>query len=344
MAIRSFRDLSRRGRLHRFRDLAESALKHYNLGNNHLTLLRYFANTTYRVDTPGQAKETTEGPYLPDRYLLRILASNDWEKANGEMTWLAALSGEAGMPVPAPVPTMDGRLLLNVSTPGIPKGRIVSLMRWIDGRRITQRVVDAHARSMGRMAGRMHAFAAAWIPPQGFDRFTWDWESLLGGRDMNCSLAELVASMPVSLRQPFIDISCEARRVMASLGRQPDAFGMTHTDLCLQNILFKNGKFFPIDFEDCGFGYWLWDIAVALEDDPWTEAWQKRKDEFMAGYLPEHPLPETQIKLIDLFMAIDYASSLLWATAFIKDDPSRKGEYVKWRDENGSRMLRFLEH
>ena len=32
----------------------------------------------------------------------------------------------------------------------------------------------------------------------------------------------------------------------------------------LENVLFKRDEVRPIDFEDCGFGYWMWDIGVAL--------------------------------------------------------------------------------
>jgi len=274
---------------------------------------------------------------------LRILTSGDWDKALGEMTWLAALSGEGGLPVPAPVPALDGKLMLSVATPGIPDGRIVSLMRWIDGHPFTRRMQSTHAKAWGRMVGRLHAFAATWKPPQGFDRFVWDWEGLLGGRDMPCSVDELVASMPIHLREPFLSISRDAREVMAGLGKTPEAFGLIHTDMYSGNILFKDGEVFPIDFEDCGFGYWLWDIAVPLEREPWTDGWYRMRDDFLAGYLPVHPLPDSQLKHLDLFLAMDYATSVLWAAAFIHDDPSRQDEYVAWMDENGEKLLRYFE-
>ena len=342
--MKPFRELSRRGRLRRFRDLAKTALQFYALGEANLTLLRYFANTTYRIDLIGQTSMgSEEDPYLPGRYLLRILTSGDWDKALGEMTWLAALSGEGGLPVPAPVPALDGKLMLSVATPGIPDGRIVSLMRWIDGHPFTRRMQSTRAKAWGRMVGRLHAFAATWKPPVGFDRFVWDWEGLLGGRGMSCSVDELVSSMPTHLREPFQSISRDAREVMASLGQTPEAFGLIHTDMYPGNILFKDGEVFPIDFEDCGFGFWLWDIAVPLEAEPWTDGWRRRRDDFLEGYLPVHPLPDSQLKHLDLFLAIDYATSVLWATAFIRDDPSRQIEYEVWRDENGKKMLRYFE-
>ena len=65
--------------------------------------------------------------------MLRILTVEDEEFVASELTWLAALSQDAGIPVREPVSTLDGRLLTRVSTPGVPDGRIVTLMRWLGG-------------------------------------------------------------------------------------------------------------------------------------------------------------------------------------------------------------------
>jgi len=110
-----------------------------------------------------------------------------------------------------------------------------------------------------------------------------------------------------------------------------------------ENVLFKDGEAFPIDFEDCGFGYWLWDIAVALCLQPWTEEWYRQRDAFLAGYAQVHPLPESQLGHLDLFMAAQYATGVLWASQFIRDDPTRQTEHEAWRDENGAMLLRYLE-
>ena len=123
--MKPFHELTRRGQLRRTRQLAEKALKAYGMEGARLTFLRYFANITYRVDLPEISPMGGDtGKYVPGRYLLRILISNDWDSAMGEMTWLAALSGEGGLPVPAPVPTLEGELLARVSTAGMPKGRL----------------------------------------------------------------------------------------------------------------------------------------------------------------------------------------------------------------------------
>jgi Ser/Thr protein kinase RdoA (MazF antagonist) len=342
--MKPYDELTRLGRLHRIRQLAEAALDAYGLRGARLTFLRYFANITYRVDVPGPVMHGGDpGPYVPNRYLLRVLCTNYWEAVEGEMVWLTALSREAGLPVPEPVPTLAGELLTRIATPGVPEGRIVSLMRWIDGRKRTMGFCPHHFQAWGRMVARLHAFAAGWQPPQGFERFIWDWEGLLGGRGFDCSVEELVASMPMHLQEPFHVVSSEVRTVMEDLGKGPDAYGMIHGDMYPENVLFKAGKVYPIDFEDCGFGHWLWDIALPLCQQPWTEGWYGQRDAFLEGYTQVRTLPKSQLQHLELFMAAQYATVVLWASAFIRDDPARQAEHEGWRDENGTELLRYLE-
>ncbi len=342
--MKRYNELTRLGQLRRTRQLAKAALEAYGLGEARLTFLRYFANVTYRVDMPGPVPQAIgPGSYVPNRYLLRVLCTDYWQAVKGEMTWLAALSREAGLPVPEPVPTPEGELLMRISTPGMPGGRIVSLMRWVDGRKRTTGFRPRHFRAWGQMVARLHAFAAGWHPPEGFERFVWDWEGLLGGRGFRFSVEELVASMPEHLQEPFQIVSQEARAVMEGLGKGPDAYGMVHGDMYPENVLFKAGEVYPIDFEDCGFGHWLWDIALPLCMQPWTGAWYQQRDAFLEGYAQVRTLPESQLRHLDLFMAAQYATVVLWASAFIRDDPARQAEHEAWRDGDGAKLLRYLE-
>lgn len=342
--MKPYGELTRRGRLRRIRQLADAALDAYGLRGARLTFLRYFANITYRVDVRGKVSQKGgPGPCVPNRYLLRILATNYWEAVKGEMTWLAALNHEAGLSVPGPISTLEGELLTRIATPGMPEGRIVSLMRWVDGRKRTTGYRPHHFRAWGQMVARLHAFAAGWQPPDRFERFVWDWEGLLGGRGFDYGVEELVASMPVRLQEPFRVVSTQARTVMEDLGKRPDAYGMVHGDMTAENVLFKSGEVYPIDFEDCGLGYWLWDIATPLCEQPWTEEWAWQRDAFLEGYTQVRTLPESQLRHVDLFMAAQFATVVLWASAFILDDPARQAEHEAWRDGDGVKLLRYFE-
>jgi Ser/Thr protein kinase RdoA (MazF antagonist) len=342
--MRSFRELTRRGRLYRLRKLAESALEAYGLSGAALRFIQYGENIIYRVDATGRAALVNEGsPYIRNRYVLRIHAMDDKEAIASELTWLTALSQEAGLPVPGPVPTLDGEHLAVIVTPEIPQGRIVSLMRWLDGQRLDRGLRPKHLTALGQVVARLHAFSASWQPPAGFTRPHWDWDAQLGGSMFEHPREELVASMPAQFQEPFQAVSQEARQVLESLGTSPEAYGLIHADLYPENVLFKAGQAYPIDFEDCGYGYWMWDIAVALCHWAWCDEWEQMRDAFRDGYARIRTLPEVQWAQLDLLVATQFATMVLWASAFLKHDPVRVAEYEPWRNTNGNKLLRFME-
>jgi Ser/Thr protein kinase RdoA (MazF antagonist) len=344
MKMKPFRELSRRGRLRRLRELASTALAAYGLEDARLSFIQYGENIIYRVDRPGSSALTgNNSPYLPNRYLLRIHAMGDVEAIASELTWLAALNREAGLPVPAPVAAPDGNLLATIVTPGMPHGRVVSLMRWLDGKSYRTGLRPKHLMALGQVVAQLHEFAAGWQPPAGFTRPHWDWEAQLGGSMFDHSREELVASMPPQFQEPFQAVSLDARRVMEDLGKGPDAYGLIHADLYPENVLFKAGKAYPIDFEDCGYGYWMWDIAVALCQWAWSKDWMRMRDAFREGYARHRLLPEAQWANLDLFVATQFATMVLWASAFLKNDPRRLAEYVPWRDNNGNKLLGYFQ-
>lgn len=340
--MKNYHELTRLGRIRRLRRLAETVLPAYGMQGAKLTFTHAEGNVIFRVDVPG-GSEHPDGPYVPNRYNLRMLTTRDREGVKSELAWLSALSKEGHLPVPEPVPTLDGEYLIEVSAPDLPQGKLVSMMRWLDGRTLSDGLRPKHCRSLGELVGRLHNFSAGWQPPAGFTRAHWDWEGQLGGREFKYPVEEVIAAMPEQYRQPFRLVSQQAREVTESFGKGKDAYGLVHSDLYPENLLFKAGKALAIDFDDCGFGYWMWDLAAALCTWPWTEEFYWRRDALLEGYSTVRALPEAQLKHLDLFIAAQYATMVLWATVFILNDPLMEAEHEKWRGEHGVKLLRYLE-
>jgi len=260
--VKPFNRLTRRGQLRRLRQLAEVSLKAYNLIGSRLTFLHYKGNVIFRVDAKDTSIiENKRTPYVPNRYILRIHSISDLDKISSELNWLAVLRRDAHLPVPEPIPTLSGELLISISTAGVPQGRVVTLMRWVDGRQLTTGLQVKHVKAVGHLMAELHKFAAYWNPPKGFERFHWDWDGLIGKTVIGYPVQELISAMPEKFRNPVREVSFKIRKVMESFGKNSDAYGMIHADMYLENLLFKGGNPRAIDFEDSGFGYWMYDIA-----------------------------------------------------------------------------------
>jgi len=343
MTERTWRELSRRERLFRFRDIAKIALQDYGAADAHLNLLQYGENVIYRVNLAATSRPAKTFPYHPNRYCLRLHAWDELDYIHSEMLWLKALVEDAGLPVPAPVRTLEGDFVIKIVTDNMPQGRCVTLLRWLKGRKLSKSLRPNHLIALGRLIAQLHAFSSTWQAPDGFSRPTWDWDAQLGGCLFDVGLDDLIDSMPTQFQEPFKIISQRTKKVMEKLGQDSDAFGLIHADLYPENILYRAGHAMPIDFEDCGYSYWIWDIAVALCTWAWQEPWLAMREAFYEGYQAVRNLPEEQWNMLDLFIAAQNATMLLWASAFLQHDPKRADEYIPWRDDSGERLLMFFQ-
>jgi len=342
--MKPYDQLTRLGRIRRLRKLAEKALEAYSLSGARLSFQHYEGNLVFRVNTTGihDPHFSPDPAYVPHRYNLRIHTTSNIDGIHGETIWLDALRSQTGMTLPEPLPNRDGALFTTLNIPGAPQ-KTVSLLRWVDGRVLSEGFRPPHFQAIGDMIARLHNFAAHWEAPPDFTRPVWDWQGQLGGEHFRQPIDEVIAAIPDRFREAFLDISAKTKQLMEQLGKSTNVYGLIHADLYPENILFKSGRALPIDFEDCGYGYWIWDIAIALCLWPWTEDWYWMREALFEGYLKRRTMPQDQIDLLDLFMAAQYATMVLWATAFILNDPARVPEHEEWRQREGSKLLRYFE-
>jgi hypothetical protein len=76
--MKPYHELTRLGRLRRLRQLAQVALEAYDLSGAPLTFLQYRGNVIFRVDaSPPVPVTSNKGPYIENRYVLRVLTMDD---------------------------------------------------------------------------------------------------------------------------------------------------------------------------------------------------------------------------------------------------------------------------
>ena len=179
--MKPYDELTYLGRVRRMRQLAHVALDTYGLGGMRFKLVRQAGNTLYRVYDAGAALEGEGGDlYEPGQYMLRIHEPGYQDAAaiELELAWLSAMCRDASLPVPEPVPALDGRLLIQVSAPAVPGERNVSLLRWLKGRSIPDGIRARHYQAQGRLMAQLHEFSARWKTPPGLTKRHWDWDGL----------------------------------------------------------------------------------------------------------------------------------------------------------------------
>jgi Ser/Thr protein kinase RdoA (MazF antagonist) len=329
------------------RQLAQVALNAYGLSDTRLNFLKQAGNTLFRVNEASPSHTTRAELYTQGQYMLRIHQPGyqTTEAIVLELAWLDAMCRDANLPVPEPVSTLDGKLLTQVSIPGMPEERDCSLLRWVKGREIKKdQAQPHHYRAQGQLMARLHDHAAHWQPPLGLAKRKYDWDGLFredGGAGIPAS--EAWSLLPQEYLRPFDVITREVKLLMDAWGKGSDVYGLIHGDLGLDaNVLFWGGEARAIDFDDSGFGYYLYDLSLALDGCQEDEALPRFRDALLDGYTRMRPVPEDQLKCLDLFLAAFYVYLSLYAVAAAQVYPKHRGELLR-RMERAFRLVEYYQ-
>jgi Ser/Thr protein kinase RdoA (MazF antagonist) len=223
---------------------------------------------------------------------------HDTAAIRSELLWLQALSAE-GFVVPTPLRTRAGGLWTTASAEGVGRPRVCTLLTWVPGRFERRRRTPAILRKIGGLMARLHEQARRFRKPPSFVRPRWDHDWLFGRR------AETRAGWArLGRRQErlFTAVGERMGRIMGQLGTGPDVFGLIHADLIFSNVLFHQGEARPIDFDDCGFGYFLYDMATLLDRIEMRQDYAALRAALLEGYRQIRPLAAEHETLLDLFV------------------------------------------
>ena len=232
-------------------DLITRALASYGLPpETPLTLLNRSENETWRAGN----------------LILRLHRQGYHSKDEiaSELAWLTALQDLPGLRAVRPIPGAQGPVTeIN--------GRCIVAFAPIEGQELQPG--DDLSRwfgPLGEITARLHLQSRSWTPPKDFARKRWDVDTILGpqphwgdwrqAQGLDPQGAALLARATGTLAD-----------TLHAYGTGPDTFGLIHADLRLANLMVDDQGLTAIDFDDCGFGWWAYDLAAAvsfIETDP----------------------------------------------------------------------------
>ena len=349
--MKPFNELSRLGRIRRFRRLAESALDLYGIKPVSVKFIRLAGNVVFRVFASKSARdEKTPDFFAKDQYLLRIHGplEQKHDSIELEMEWLMAIRRGTGLPVPEPLRAGDGSLLVRISIPEIPGEWDCTILRWLKGRLIKSKIQPRHFRAQGRLLARLHNHASVWRPPPLLTKRSFDWNGLFRD-DAGAGIpnSEAWRLLPDKYQRPFEAVAHRVKRLMGKWGKNPDVYGLIHGDCGVDaNVLFWKGEAHPIDFDGSGFGYYIYDLAVALEHCWEDTNYSEFKSALLDGYAEFRSLPETHIMNMDPLLAGFYVYMSLWSSAVDMANPgsaTRLERRRRWQDRGMEFITRHID-
>ncbi len=297
------------------RKLAETALKEYGLERTNLRLIAYTGNGLYQVSVPSGNR------IAPGKYTLRLHQPNYMKPKFivSEMEWLSALHQD-GITVPIPVRNLGGEWLTNADGGyDVPQKRNCTLIGWTEGRLLKKNIRPKHFKALGRVIGRIHEQSRRWKRPKGFTRPHWDWEGLYGdGFSYGVPATDAREAIPKTHQVAFKDVLNRVHEACEQMGKSKSIYGLIHADLGLtDNVAFQAGEARPFDFDDCGFGYWVFDFGVALGQYfiDTNDLSSIMRDALISGYQETADVEGIGIEYLNLFMAARIAQLMFFYQA-----------------------------
>jgi Ser/Thr protein kinase RdoA (MazF antagonist) len=226
------------------------------------------------------------------------------QEIRSELAWIDALRGEGVIETLTPVPGLDGEYVQTLRSPSGRASRHAVAFERLPGKE-PDAGMDALRwfERLGEVSAKMHMHAKSWRLPAGFRRKRWDVQAMVGERAYWGSWRDalgLDAAGAVVLEQALACI--EAR--LARFGEGAARFGLVHADLRLANLLVEQEQLRIIDFDDCGFSWFMYDFAAAvsfMEQEPilpqLLRAW-------VSGYRRTAPLPAEDAAEIPSFVVL----------------------------------------
>ena len=156
-------------------------------------------------------------------------------------------------------------------------------------------------KQIGEFLARLHHHSQQFTPPEGFERPKWDEDGLLGSFPLDLPI-ESEAFTP-SNRKVLNLAALEIRERLAKLGQNAESFGLIHGDLHFNNCKFDRGKIQVFDFDDCAWGYYLYDLAVNLYYLRQQENFSALQTSLFEGYQTSRSLSEQHEFYIEAMIA-----------------------------------------
>lgn len=291
--------------------LANQILTQYTdiLGAGCTPELLYFSeNLTYLVKDDKGAK----------RAILRLSRPgyHTQEELEAEIRWMEELRQDTRLILRETIADRDGKFIHMV------KGEngaeyYGAVFTYLTGKPLEELAVNERPiwfEKLGQTAAILHNHTRRWCESHNLPRFHWNYDTMLSTQAIWGDWRKVPTLTPKTYAM-LEEADCLIRRQLQEYGMTEENYGLIHGDLRGSNLLIEEDMLKIIDFDDCGYGWYIQDLAASLsfmETEPMVsqliEVWIK-------GYQKISPLQQREINMIPTFIMMRRLQLLTWITS-----------------------------
>ncbi len=302
------------GQLACLQQLAETALGHYALpASASVRMINLSENATFKAEDDNTARSWALRIHRDGYHSKNAIAS--------ELAWAKALRASGTAVTPMPLPGLNGEEIQQVSHASLPRSRHVVLFDWETGIEPSEEKDDLHAPFvvLGETAAQMHLHTQTWDTPENFERLTWDFDTSIGAIP-HWGHWQDGMGLDQSRKRLFGDTVDLIGQRLQSFGKSSARFGLVHCDMRLANLLFDGATTKVIDFDDCGFSWFMYDCATTVsffEEKPQVSELVKS---WVQGYRKISDLPHEDEVEIPTFIMLRRLLLIAWIGSHSETD------------------------
>jgi Ser/Thr protein kinase RdoA (MazF antagonist) len=277
----------------RFNDaILHTILQRYGITAEQVTLLDGFESFIYAYERAGAG------------YILRITHTErrDENLIHAEVDWINYLAA-GGAGVSQAVLSQNGQLV-EMTPDGHGEDFVATAFTKAPGKPPWEVGWSAQMReNYGRLLGRIHALSKTYTPGDpAWQRPQWD----------DTVMLDIEANLPASETRA-LEAFHKIVAHIETLPKDPQGFGLIHFDAHPANMFAtEDGQLTLFDFDDCCYGWYIYDIAMVLfynvmdawEDGREAEFTRHFMTHFLNGYTQETDLDPKWLKELPWFLKL----------------------------------------
>lgn len=286
--------------------LVLKAARHWGFDPAHVHLVAERENRVFKVERDGTP------------YALRMhrRGYSDADQLWSEMCLCQYLADHIA--VPRPLMTENDQLFVQID------GIFFTALDWIEGKTLA-----AHDKpcfqSLGRTMAAFHSAVDDWDAPDTFAPRQWTPEAFLGERPIWGRFWE---HPDLSHTQKMV--LERARRIAkdALSACPPSDYGVIHADANLDNVMAGEGGLVLIDFDDFGYGYRLFDLAVVLQKQMFDKKAGDVTQALLQGYREKREIDTASLGTFILIRTLSFVGWIMSRTA-LPDAPEKSRRFIE---------------
>ena len=277
--------------------------------NAEASLISISENATFRVVANGATRMVVR--------LQRPGYVGDIANVRSELDWIEAIALDTDVRTPLPVRGSDGAPIQTIAGPRATAWTAVAF-EFVRGRMLEDLPDQpSHFARIGAMAAQLHQHSRSWRRPDGFRRFDWTLEDMIGASARWGSWER--AALTDGERETLRRAADAARAVLATHPVTPGNWGLIHSDIRPSNIMIDGSELVVIDFDDSGFSYYLYDFASALTFYEHLPQAIPMAGNWLEGYRSVLPLSAAELDAAAALSLVRRLTMLGWATTHRED-------------------------